>query len=155
MKRITSAQNGILRKLAMTNQELGTLLNTLLEAERAGARLLAVYLAQLPRGSALHAALADVQRDEAHNCAVLIGCLGEIGIEASRATGAFLEKGMAIDDWQKRLSFLNRGQDWVARRLAEALPDIADPEVRSVLEDMHASHLANIARCEALPPGVA
>jgi nitronate monooxygenase len=64
------------------------------------------------------------------------------------AVGAFYEKGMAIRDWHARLEFLNRGQAWVARRIAAALPRIADELGRKVLQTMHQSHLDNIALCK-------
>ena len=50
----------------------------------------------------------------------------------------------------RRLQFLNRGQAWVERRIAEALPRITDARVRRALEAMRISHVANIAACEAL-----
>jgi nitronate monooxygenase len=135
-----------------SREDLGRLLNTLLEAERAGAKLLSAYMDQLPGEAALRAVLAEVQRDEARNCAVLMDCLARTGVEASRATGSFFERGLAIEAWPERLAFLNRGQGWVARRIAEALPRIDQPAVHEALKAMHASHLENIARCEDLSP---
>ena len=135
----------------MSEQELAELLNALLEAERAGARLLAAWLEVLPLQSPLFAPLRDVQRDEARNCAVLIECLREAGIVPSTNTGEFYVKGLAIHDWAERLHFLNRGQGWVARRIAAALPRIqGQTAARTALQDMHDSHVANIERCEAL-----
>ena len=100
----------------MPVQELARLLNLLLEAERAGARVLAAYLDELPTKTAEWVGLHAVQRDEA----------------------------------RERLLFLNRGQGWVAKRIAEALPRIAPSATRSALQEMHESHLANIALCEQL-----
>lgn len=134
----------------MTDKELGQLLNVLLEAERAGAKLLAAWLIELSPQSPLFAPLSDVQRDEARNCALLIECLRETGAAPSSKTGEFYAKGLAIADWPARLAFLNRGQAWVARRIGAALPDIQSPAVRSVLQEMHDSHFANIERCKAL-----
>ena len=94
----------------MSPQELGRLLNLLLEAERAGARLLA----------------------------------------PSMETGDFYRRGLELTEWRERLQFLNRGQGWVARRISEALPRIAPSAARDALQQMHESHLANIARCEQL-----
>ena len=91
-----------------------------------------------------------MQRDEAHNCGVLIGLLGHLGVERSSATGAFLGKALAIRGAMPRLEFLNRGQAWVERRIAEALPRIADARTHRALEAMRVSHSANIAACEAL-----
>lgn len=134
----------------MTQDELGALLNVLLEAERAGAKLLAAWLDELSPSSALYARLREVQRDEAHNCAVLIHHLLEAGTAPSAKTGEFCAKGLAIREWRERLEFLNRGQAWVARRLSAALPRIQAPAAKKALEEMRDSHLANIGRCEAL-----
>jgi nitronate monooxygenase len=129
---------------------LGELLNRLLEAERAGAKLLAAYLDELPRGTGNWVGLETVQRDEARNCALLIDQLLKADVTPSMAIGDFYDKGVAIRGWRERLEFLNRGQRWVARRIAEALPGIAPSPVRSVLQQMHDSHLANIALCQRL-----
>ena len=134
----------------MPVQELGRLLNLLLEAERAGARLLAAYLDELPTGTAEWVGLHAVQRDEARNCAVLIQCLLKADVTPSMATGDFYRKGLELKDWRERLQFLNRGQGWVAKRIAEALPRIAPSTTRSALQEMQESHLANIALCEQL-----
>src|SRR3954451_24568125 len=91
---------------SMTDKELGELLNLLLEAERAGAKLLAAWLAELPPQSALFTPLRDVQRDEASTCAVLIDPLVGVGAVPGRRTGDFYEKGLAIGDWHERLAFL-------------------------------------------------
>jgi nitronate monooxygenase len=126
------------------------LLNELLEAERAGARLLAAYLAELTPGSDLFARLQAVQEDEARNCALLIHLLQQAGVEPSTATGAFYQKGLAIRGARERIAFLNRGQAWVARRIAAALPGVPAGEAKSVLQAMHESHVVNIAACEGL-----
>ena len=135
---------------AMSTEELGALLNTLLEAERAGAAVLTAFTHQFEHGTWAREEMRRMQRDEAHNCGVLIGLLGHIGVERSRATGAFLGKVLAIRGPAPRLEFLNRGQDWVERRIAAALPRIADARVHRALEAMRLSHSANIAACDAL-----
>jgi HEAT repeat protein len=134
----------------MTDKELGELLNQLLEAERAGAKLLAAWLDELPAQSPLYVPLRDVQRDEASNCAVLIECLRGVGVEPSGRTGDFYAKALPIRDWRERLEFLNRGQAWVGRRIAAALPRIQAPAARTALQEMHDSHFANIERCKEL-----
>ena len=134
----------------MTRAELGALLNELLEAERAGARLLSAWMAEAAPGSVLYQRLRDVQRDEARNCAVLIHHLLDAGALPSGLTGEFYDKGLRVHDWEARLALLNRGQAWVARRIAAALPRLGPSATRDALQEMHDSHLANIARCEAL-----
>lgn len=132
-----------------STEEYGAFLNTLLEAERAGAKLLAAYLDELPPDSPRWNAIHAVQRDEAHNCAVLIHLLLEAEVTPTPAVGDFYGRGLAIRDWGERLQFLNRGQAWVARRLAAALPQVPEKD-RPVLQSMHDSHVANIESCEAL-----
>jgi hypothetical protein len=137
----------------MTTDEIGALLNTLLEAERAGATVLTAFVHQVDLGPHGRAEMRRIQRDESHNCGVLIRLLDSLGVERSRVTGDFLHKALAVKGAVPRLQFLNRGQAWVERRIAEALPRIADAHVRRALEAMRISHVANIAACEALVTG--
>ena len=81
---------------------------------------------------------------------MLIHHLLESGALPSGLTGEFYDKGLRVRDWEARLALLNRGQAWVARRIAAALPCLGPSAARDALQEMHDSHLANIARCEAL-----
>jgi 5,10-methenyltetrahydrofolate synthetase len=137
----------------MTTVEIGALLNTLLEAERAGAAVLGAFIREVDLGTHARAEMRRIQRDEAHNCGVLIGLLAGLGIERSLATGDFVHKALAVEGAVPRLEFLNRGQAWVERRIAQALPRISEARVRRALEAMRVSHVANIAACEALVAG--
>jgi nitronate monooxygenase len=130
------------------SQGYGRLLNLLLECERAGAKLLAAYCDELPAESEFHARLSAVQRDEARNCAVLIHLLLEAGIEPTTQVGSFYRRGLEVRGWQERLTFLNRGQQWVAERIAAELPRIANRAGREALQAMYDSHLANVGLCE-------
>jgi nitronate monooxygenase len=133
----------------MTAQEYGAFLNQLLEAERAGAKLLSAYLDELPPDSPGWKSIRAVQLDEARNCAVLIHLLLEAEAAPTAAVGGFYERGLVIASWRERLEFLNRGQGWVAKRLAAAIPRV--PEcARAALQEMHDSHVANIQSCETL-----
>jgi nitronate monooxygenase len=144
---VDPAYMGLAAPEPLPRDELAALLNTLLEAERAGAKTLAWYVKTTPEGE-LRDALAGVARDEARYVALLGRLLRSLGATPSDATGAFFEKARAIDNPDERLAFLNRGQGWVARKLAEALPRIADPEMRAALEEMHRTHVENIDRCD-------
>ena len=135
---------------AMSREELTKLLNVLLEAERAGAKVLAVFLEDYERDTPAWRQLAVVQRDEAKNCAVLIDLIRRLDGTPSAATGDFVEKALAVEGRIERLKFLNRGQGWVARKIREALPDIRDDTCRGALTEMYESHLLNIETCEAL-----
>ena len=134
----------------MTRAERAALLNELLEAERAGAKLLAAYMDELPPESERWKAIRAVQLDEARNCAVLIHLLLEEEAAPTPAIGSFYGRGLAIQGWPERLQFLNRGQGWVARRIAAALPRLPESPARRALQEMYDSHLANIRACEAL-----
>jgi len=134
----------------MTTPELLALLDTLLEAERAGARVLNEFLRDYPEGSAAWETLRRVQRDEAENCAILMRLARDLGHDPSKATGDFVAKALAVQGNVERLNFLNRGQAWVARKILEALPRIPEGDAKSHLAAMQDSHRVNIAACDAL-----
>jgi 5,10-methenyltetrahydrofolate synthetase len=130
--------------------ELVELLNVLLEAERAGARVLAAFLDDYQRDTPAWRQLAAVQRDEAKNCVILSELVKKLGGTPSAATGDFLGKALAIEGRLARLQFLNRGQGWVARKIGEALPQVQQDYARVALSAMRDSHLLNIEACDAL-----
>jgi 5,10-methenyltetrahydrofolate synthetase len=130
--------------------ELIDLLNVLLEAERAGAKVLAAFLDDYPRDTPAWRSLAAVQRDEAKNCVILIDLVKKLGGTPSEATGEFLGKALAIAGKAARLQFLNRGQGWVARKIGDALPQVQQDFARAALSTMRESHLLNIEACDAL-----
>jgi Iron/manganese superoxide dismutases, alpha-hairpin domain/Domain of unknown function (DUF6306) len=63
---------------------------------------------------------------------------------------AYVDKVNALIGESSALDLLNRGQGWVARRIAEALPRIPPSAGKNAWQEMHQSHLANIALCEQL-----
>jgi hypothetical protein len=134
----------------MPAEELIELLNVLLEAERAGARVLAAFLNDYQRDTPVWKRLAIVQRDEAANCAILIGLIRRLKGVPSATTGDFLEKALAVEGHSARLHFLNRGQQWVVRKIDEALPRLEPDFARDALVAMRDSHLLNIEACDAM-----
>lgn len=130
--------------------ELVERLNALLEAERAGAKVLAILCDGLAPDSALATLLKRVQKDEGDNAAVLFQTIRRLNGEASHATGDFVEKTLAIEGLTAQLNFVNKGQAWVARKIDDALPLARDDQTRTMLLDMKRSHLDNIAACAAL-----
>lgn len=122
--------------------ELLLVLNELLEAERAGAK---VALASTKAVADDYAALMrQVRDDEAHWCEMLDRQIRRLGGTPSAATGAFREKALAIADPLERLAFLNRGQGWVVRKLVELLPRVRDDALHADLNAMVAGHRTNI-----------
>ena len=127
-----------------TKDELTALLNELLEAEHAGARV--TLESARPAGSGPIAELMrSIQRDEARWCAMLADHIRVLGEAPTPKIGAFYGKAMAIADLGERLIFLNRGQAWVVRKLREMLPRVRSDRLHADLSEMLRSHEANIA----------
>ncbi len=126
-----------------TTDELVTALNELLEAERAGVLVTMQTARETPE--ALTPIIVGVQRDEAHWVGVLARAIRGLDGTPSETAGAFHEKAMAIPNLSERLTFLNRGQGWVVRKLEALLPRIGDDALRAELTAMLVSHRDNIA----------
>ena len=133
----------------LNREELLALLNELLEGERAGARGVTAMSRQAA-DAASRAALGEIAMDEARFCGMLIRHVTRLGGAPSTQTGAFYTKLAALERTDERLDLLDRGQGWVARKLTEALPRIADAALRADLRDMLEVHLHNIEGCRAL-----
>ncbi len=136
---------------SMSRDELLTLLNTLLEGERAGAQGL-IDMAKTSVDPQLVELLKDVARDEGRYCTMLRAHIVRLGGTPTTATGVFYEKLMARDGLAAQLDLLDRGQSAVVRMLDAALPRIADPDIRADFVEMRDVHVRNIARCAAAAP---
>ena len=123
--------------------ELIACLNELLEAERAGARV-ALETARAAGNPAIAELMQHIQHDEARWCAMLLRRIKGLDGVASPRMGAFYGKAMAIDDLAARITFLNRGQGWVVRKLREIIPKVRDASLHEDLNHMLSSHIANI-----------
>jgi hypothetical protein len=127
--------------------EIAAALNALLEAERAGARV-TLESAKAFSDPALADLVQAIHADEAQWCAMLAGQIKRIGVIPSAACGAFYGKAMAIVDPCERLTFLNRGQAWVVRKLDDLLPRVRDENLHAALAEMKMSHVENILHAE-------
>lgn len=128
-------------------EEILAALNELLEAERAGARVtLHSIKAMIDPGMA--SLVKAVHQDESHWCGELTREIRRLGGTPSRRCGAFYGKAMAIVEPEARLAFLNRGQQWVVRRLEALLPRVRDDALHAMLQNMRAGHVANITRVD-------
>lgn len=139
---------------SFTEPELQAFLNRMLEAERAGAKALLVFMEEHERGSAAWKTLRGVQSEEAHNCALIGGLLKRAGSAYSHATGEFHDKAVAVRGRRARIEFLVRGLGWAVREFGQALPRIADAEARAVLERMRDTHRRSIEACGAVAKGL-
>ena len=125
-------------------------LNRMLEAERAGAKALVVFMGSYKRNSPEWKVLRRVHEDEAHNCALIGEQLKKLGIEYSHATGEFYDKAVAVEGPRERVAFLVKGLKWAIREFDQALPGIQDPAVRTLFQQMRERHLRSVRACESL-----
>jgi len=132
---------------AFNREELAAFLNRMLEAERAGAKALLVFLEEHPRGGETWKILRRVQADEAHNCVLIGDLLKRLGVDYSHATGEFFDKAVAVSGRRARIEFLVRGLAWAVREFDHTLPRIEDAQARETIERMRDSHRRSIEAC--------
>jgi nitronate monooxygenase len=121
----------------------------MLEAERAGAKALVVFMDDHPRNGEAWKVLRQVQAEEAHNCALIGKLLEKSGTPYSHATGEFYDKAVAVKGRRERIEYLVRGLRWAVKRFEEALPGLP-ADARDAFARMRDSHLRSIAACESL-----
>ena len=129
----------------LSHDELLAFLNQMLEAERAGARAL-LRVSRETKSAEIALMSKDIQKDETRWCAMLTSAIEKLDGRPSQETGQFYEKVMALAEDRARLALVNRGQDWVVRKLREVLPRISDAALADDLAVMLASHEENIAK---------
>ena len=122
----------------------------MLEAERAGAKTLIVFMDDWPRHGSEWAMLRKIHEDEAHNCSLIGEQLKRRGRDYSHATGEFYAKAVAIKGARERIAFLSKGLRWAIREFEQALPRIQDTTIRDLFQGMRERHQRSSATCEAL-----
>ena len=121
-------------------------LSELLEAERAGV-FAARFMVEQSAGETERLLMEQILDGERESCR-LIG--RSIVRESGRTTGnvgSFYQKVMAIDDPADRLNLLIKGQEWVVRKLDEALSDWPESEILESLDRIRRVHIENIEAC--------
>ena len=121
----------------------------MLEAERAGAKALVVFMGSFERNSEPWRILRQIQADEAHNCALIGKLIEKSGAAYSHATGEFYDKAVAVKGRRERIELLVRGLKWAVKRFERELPRLEVP-AQDVFVKMRDSHLRSIAACERL-----
>lgn len=127
--------------------ELFNLLNSLLEAERAGVKTMD-YLLKNYGTDQLESKFKLVKADEAWSCAGLHEAIVREGGVPSKETGDFAEKVMSKNTLEEKLTLLNKGQSWVARKIDDVLQYDLHEETRVFLIEMKNKHNENIADME-------
>ena len=121
----------------------------MLEAERAGAKALVVFMDDFPRNGEAWKTLRQIQADEAHNCALIGKLIEKSGAAYSHATGEFYDKAVAVKGRRERIEFLVRGLKWAVKRFEEGFPRMSQGE-QDLFTRMRDSHLRSVAACERL-----
>src|SRR5579872_5143721 len=96
------------------------MLNLLLESERAGVAALDQLAPQVEQDE-LRQFLLGEREEEQRNVDGLSKLIRDGGGTPSRAIGPFAAKVAALATVRERLSLLSHGQEWVARKVEEAL----------------------------------
>ena len=125
-------------------------LNRMLEAERAGAKALVVFMDDWPRHGTEWQTLRRVHEDEAHNCSLIGAELKRRGRDYSHATGEFYDKALAVKGAHERIAFLTKGLRWAMREFDAALPRIQDSTVRDLFQGMRERHQRSCNACESV-----
>lgn len=118
---------------------LEQILNLLLESERAGAVALE-ELAREVEQEELRRFLTAAKQDEAANAARLEELIRAGGGTPSTRIGPFAEKVAVLDSIRDRLNLMSRGQEWVARKVEQALAIAPDGPIRDYLQKMANRH---------------
>ena len=102
------------------DQALTQILNLLLESERAGVAALDHLLNEITQGE-LRKLLSTSSEDEATTASHLETLIRSGGATPSSKVGEFAAKVAAAGSLQDRLKLLIHGEEWVARKVEEAI----------------------------------
>jgi len=128
--------------------DLISFLNKLLEAERAGVKVLSKLLPQI-NDSNMEKMVKHFLHDEGMNCQILKTVIENSGGEISTSVGDFVQKIGALETLNEKFELLIRGQEWVAkyirknRKLAIKVSDMM------FLESIKVQHEENVDRLRA------
>jgi Domain of unknown function (DUF6306) len=119
---------------------LAEILNLLLESERAGVTALDALTAEVGTGE-LHQLLLTSRQDEQADALGLEKLIRSSGVAPSQKIGPFAAKVAALGTLKERLQLLIHGEEWVARKVEEAIA-LAPPEgeVHEYLQKMARRH---------------
>jgi len=138
-------------KMAPMGQELENILNQLLEAERAGHRLLDA-MSQETSDLQLKSLFAHFTEVEVGDVSVLERLIRLHGGTPSTKVGDFVDRVLSLDSLHDQINLLARGQAWVARKVEQALALNPPPDITAFLKEMANRHRHNMewARAEAI-----
>ncbi len=97
-------------------QQLITFLNTLLEAERAGVKVLSDMIREVDDED-LKSMMREFLSDEGMNCQIFSTLIKHLKGEPSKNIGNFVDKIQALKNTNEKLQLLVKGQEWVAKQI--------------------------------------
>lgn len=126
----------------MLMNDMIKLLQELLEAERAGARVALDTLNETD-DDGQKSLLNQIHIGEAESCRRIRDCIKYLGSEPSVNLGIFYENAMMIESITDRLYFIDRGQRWVINKIKDSLESIDNKFVRKELANVLRIHVLN------------
>jgi len=118
-------------------------LNRILEAERAGVKVLNDLMPKI--GCERERVLArKFLRDEGMNCQILKTIIENAGGEASKDTGDFVQKVESLPGIDEKMDLLVKGQEWVAKQIRKNRDTMMNISEAMLLEAMKIQHEENV-----------
>lgn len=118
-------------------------LNIILEAERAGVKVLSDVLPRLEDKEQKKLA-EHFLHDEGMNCQILKTIIENSGFTASKNTGDFVQKIESLSTLDEKLDLLMKGQEWVAKQIRRSRSNILKLSEQMLLEAMKIQHEENV-----------
>ncbi len=129
------------------NENIGSdtagVLNRLLEAERAGVKVLGT-LVPVITDPGIQEMVRRFLRDEGLNCQILKTMIENAGYPLSQRTGEFVRKVEALPTIEEKLELLLKGQEWVARQIRRSRACGLKVSDRMLLESIRIQHEENV-----------
>jgi hypothetical protein len=132
--------------MASIDERIGRL-SELLEAERAGV-FAARFLVENSKDDVERRLMEQILDGEKESCRLIGRSIVKESGGTTGNVGQFYLKVMAIEDPTDRLNLLIKGQEWVVRKLDEALSDWSEPAVLESLDRIRKVHVENIEACK-------
>ena len=127
-----------------TNQQpLIMFINTLLEAERAGVKVLSDLIKEVD-DEGLISMMRGFLADEGMNCQILSTLVKHLEGEPSRNTGDFVNKIQALKTNREKLELLARGQEWVAKQIRKNRALFNPGSLALFMESIKVQHEENV-----------
>ncbi len=118
-------------------------LNKLLEAERAGVKVLRM-LVSLVEDEKKKDLIRRFLHDEGMNCQILKTIIENAGYTISPNTGDFVQKIESLPGIEEKIELLLKGQEWVARQIRRNREIKIKVSERMLLEAIKIQHEENV-----------